>query len=49
MKNKKCKLKELFSRFLEYIHTRNEDKEITQEELDELYQMLEDYKKKHGL
>ena len=49
MKNITCKLKELFSRFLNYMHERKKEKEITQEDIDKLYQMLEDYKKEHGL
>lgn len=49
MKNNRWNLKELFSRFLSCMHERKKEKELTQEDLDELYKMLEDYRKKHGL
>ena len=49
MKDKKSKLRELFSRFLSCMRERKEEKKITQEDVDALYKMLEDYKKEHGL
>lgn len=49
MKDKMSKLREWFSRFISFIREGKDDKPITQEDIDRLYKMLEDYKKEHGL
>lgn len=45
MNNLIDRLKKWFSQLLECMQTRRK----TEEDMEELYQMLEDYKKKHGL
>ncbi len=49
MENIKRRLKELYSRFADYREKRKRRDVLTQEDLEKLSQMLEDYKRREGI